>query len=223
MPQAMTYTSLLSDVQNYLQRQDALVIAQIPRFIMLAQQRIPREMKLLGFREEVTGIFDGTAQTTGIMQKPSDWRKTIAFFVGTGSTNNVHTPVFERPYEYLRTTYPDPTVTGIPRFYADADFDHWLIVPTPSSAFPFKIPYYQLPAMLDNTVQTNWLTDNAPDVLLYACLLEAIPFLKTDERIPVWQGLYANAKAALQAQDLEGRYDTQAVIGEPHPPSAAAR
>lgn len=223
MPQAMTYASLVSDLENYLQRDDVLVTNQIPRFIMLAQQRIPREMKLLGFREEVTGTFDGSAQSTGIMQKPSDWRKTIAFYVGTGIGNNVHSPVFERTAEFIRTVYPDPTSPGTPQFYGDVDYEHWILGPSPDEAYPFKIDYFGTLTMLDETTTTNWLTVNAPDLLLYACLLEAVPFVKADERIQVWQGLYANAKAALQAQDIEGLYDTQQIAGNPEPTPAPGR
>ena len=157
------------------------------------------------------------------MQKPSDWRKTIAFYVGTGPNANTHTPVLERDYDYIRTVYPDPTAQGIPRFYGDADYYHWLIQPSPQSAMPFKIPYYSTLTYLDDTTQTNWLTVNAPDLLLYASLLEAVPFLKVDERIPVWKDLYQNAKLALQAQEAEGKYDTAAVIGEPQPPAVLPR
>lgn len=215
MPSAMTYDSLVADLTNYLQRYDALIIAQIPQFIALAQQRIPREMKLLGFRTEVTGAFDGTAQSTGIMQKPSDWRKTISFYVGTGEESNVHTPVWERDYDYVRSIYPNPTVTGTPKFYADADYNHWLVQPSPITGTLYKIPYYSTLTMLDESTQTNWLTENAPDLLLYASLLEAVPFVKVDERIPVWQGFYNAAKQALIIQDLEGRYDKAALVTEP--------
>jgi len=139
--------------------------------------------------------------------------------VGTGIDNNIHTPIFERDYDYIRSIYPDASVQGIPNFYADADYEHWLVQPSPSSALPFKIPYYSTLTLLDDTHQTNWLTVNAPDLLLYASLLEAIPFLKVDERIPVWQGYYNAAKIALINQEVEGRFDTAAVIGEPQPPS----
>jgi hypothetical protein len=222
MPAGMTYSSLVSDLENYLQRQDALVIAQIPRFIMLAQQRIPREMKLLGFRTEVQGLFDGNAASNGIVAKPSDWRQTIAMWVGTGAGNNTFSPVFERTLEYIRTTYPTPPA-GIPRFYGDEDYQHWLVAPFPAINTPFRVAYYGVGALLDNTTQTNWLTQYAPDLLLYACLLEAIPFVKVDERIPVWQGLYTNAKTALQAQEVEGVYDTQAITFEPRPVSVAPK
>ncbi len=219
MPVGMTYSSLVTDLTNYLQRYDPLVTNQIPQFIYLAQQRIPREMKILGFRTEVVGMFNGSTLTCGMMQKPVDWRKTIAFYVGTGTNNDTHTPVFERDYDYIRSVYPDASVTGTPRFYGDADYNHWLIQPTPSEAFPFKIPYYGTLTYLDNTTQTNWLTENAPDLLLYASLLESVPFIKVDERIPVWQGYYNAAKQALVIQEIEGKYDTAATVGEPQSPS----
>lgn len=223
MPVAMTYSSLLADLENYLQRYDNLIINQLPQFVMLAQQRIPREMKILGFRQEVTGTLTGDVLTSGLMPKPSDWRKTIAFYVGTGTTNNIHTPVFERDYDYIRSIYPNPDFTGTPRFYGDADWNHWLIQPTPDQAYPFKIPYYSTLTYLDDTTQTNWLTVNSPDLLLYASLLEAAPFIKVDERIQVWQGYYNAAKQALMNQEMEGKYDTQAVVGEPLMPSLQPR
>jgi hypothetical protein len=223
MPFALTYTSLVTALQQYMQRYDALVTENIPLWIALAQQRIPRELKLLGFRTEVTGTFDGAALSTGLMQKPSDWRQTIAFYVGTGTSNNVHTPVYERTYEFIRTVYPDPTQQATPRFYADADYNHWLLGPSPVSALPFKIAYYGTLTLLDDTTQTNWLTENAPDLLLYACLVEAIPFVKADERIQVWTSMYQNAKAALQAQDIEGLFDAQQIAGKPDPTPAPGR
>ena len=144
MPFELTYTSLVTALQQYMQRYDELVTNNIPLWIMLAQQRIPREMKILGFREEVQSSFDGTAVSTGIIQKPSDWRKTIAFYVGTGTGNTTHTPVYERTYEYIRTVYPviqPGTTPSIPRFYGDADYNHWLVGPAPDQGYPFKIPY----------------------------------------------------------------------------------
>lgn len=219
MPTNMTYSSLVADLTNYLQRHDDLVVNQIPQFINLAQQRIPREMKILGFRQEVTGAFSGTTLTTGIMQKPSDWRKTIAFYAGTGVDNNTHTPVFLRDYSFIRTVYPDASVTGVPRFYGDASYNYWLVQPTPTAGLLYKIPYFATLTLLDDTTQTNWLTEEAPDLLLYASLLEAVPFLKVDDRIQVWQGYYNAAKTALMNQEMEGKYDTQASVGQPLMPS----
>ena len=41
------------------------------------------------------------------------------------------------------------------------------------------------------------------DLLLYAALLEATPFLKKDERIGTWQALYDRAAQAISGEDLK--------------------
>jgi hypothetical protein len=110
--------------------------------------------------------------------------------------------VFPRAYEYLRQYWPNPTPTDTPRFYADYDYSHWLISPTPDAAYPFEVLYYELPPLLDDSNQTNWFTEYAPNVLLYASLLEATPFLKNDDRIPVWEGFYNRSIAALNGEDI---------------------
>ena len=58
--------------------------------------------------------------------------------------------------------------------------------------------------------QTNWITEYAPDVLLYATLLEATPFLKKDERIGTWQAMYDRAAQALNGEDLKRILDRSA-------------
>ena len=119
---------------------------------------------------------------------------------GAGSRR---TPIFARSYEDVRNYWPNDTVRGVPEFYADYNYDHWLIVPTPDANYPFEVVYHEMPRLLDETNQENWLTEYAPRALLYASLLEATPFLRNDERIPVWQQFYAEEMAALNAEDLK--------------------
>jgi hypothetical protein len=45
---------------------------------------------------------------------------------------------------------------------------------------------------------------------LYGALLEATPFLKNDERIPVWQQMYDRAAQALNGEDLSKILDRSA-------------
>ncbi len=71
-----------------------------------------------------------------------------------------------------------------------------------------------MPALLDEDSQTNWLTENAPEVLLYGTLLEATPFLKNDERIPVWQNMYDRSAAMLNGEDLAKILDRTATRKE---------
>lgn len=216
MATATTFTSLQEDIRRYLERgatygSDPIVFEQIPRLINLAERRIARELKVQGFIKAVTTTLTiGTAT----YPKPDRWRDTVSMTVGTGTSYNTRKPLFTRSYEYLRTVWPDDTQTDEPQFYADYDYNHWLLAPTPDAEYPVEILYYELPQLLDDANQTNWLTDNAPELLLYASLLEAAPFLKNDERIPVWQQLYDRSAAMLNGEDLAKILDRAATRKE---------
>lgn len=194
----MTYNSLVLQIQSYLNRTDADTVAQIPNFIYQAEQRICRESKNVGLEMYVNSAF---VTGNSVIEKPGRWRRTISFTFGNGTNDNTVNVMYQRAYEYLRMYTPDPSQTGVPLFYADYGYTHWLIAPTPSFEFPFQVSYLELPVPITANNQTNWLTDYAPDVLLYACLLEAIPYLKNDERIPVWQNMYDRGLASLNTQD----------------------
>lgn len=215
MPAAWTYATLLVDLRRYLERgwtatSDPNVFEELPRLVTLAERRCARELKVLGFQNVVTSTFaDGTA----VYAKPDRWRATISLNYGSGTGNNTRNPLLPRSYEYLRSYWPTATTTGVPEFYADYDYEHWLIAPTPDAAYPFEALYYQQPPFLDDANQTNWLTDYAPELLLYAALLEATPFLKNDERLTTWTGMYDRAAQATNGEELQKMLDRAAVRG----------
>jgi radical SAM superfamily enzyme YgiQ (UPF0313 family) len=216
MATTMTFETLQQDVRRYLERgatlaSDAVVYEQIPRLINLAERRIARELKVEGFINVVSGTL-----TSGqsVYPKPDRWRDTVSFNIGVGSTNDERKTLFTRVYEYLRSYWPNATLTDQPLFYSDYDYSHWLVAPTPDQDYPFEILYYELPPLLDDAVQSNWITEYAPQLLLYATLVEATPFLKNDERIPVWQNMYDRAAAMLNGEDLGKILDRSAVRKE---------
>lgn len=216
MATTLTFTTLQEDVRRYLERgstfaSDPIVHEQIPRLINLAERRIARELKIQGFINVVTG----TLQTgVSVYAKPDRWRDTVSINIGTGAQNNTRKMLFTRAYEYLLSYWPDRTATDRPLFYADYDYTHWLYAPTPDADYPFEVLYYELPPLLDDVVQTNWLTEYAPQLLLYGTLLEATPFLKNDERIPVWQSMYDRSAAMLNGEDLAKILDRSSVRKE---------
>ena len=216
MATAMTFTTLKQDVQRYLERgntlaSDPIVFEQIPRLINLAERRIARELKVEGFINVVTGTL---SVGQSVYPKPDRWRDTVSINIGTGTTGNDRKILFSRVYEYLRSYWPNALETDTPIFYSDYDYSHWLLAPTPDAAYPFEILYYELPPLLDESVQTNWITEYAPQLLLYGTLVEATPFLKNDERIPVWQSMYDRAAAMLNGEDLAKILDRSAVRKE---------
>lgn len=202
----ITYNSLVSAIENYLVRSDQSTISQIPTFIQNAQLKICREAKTIGLEKYVSGNFQ-----TGVpvLAKPARWRRSISFSYGTGAGFNTRVFLKQRTYEYINQYWTNRTLTSPPIYYSDYDFNTLLIGPTPDQNYPFEYAYIELPVPIGPNVQTNWLTNYAGDVLLYGSLLEAIPFLKNDERIPAWEDKYKQGVASLTSQDQQSHFDRQ--------------
>lgn len=200
----MTYDSLNTMVLQYLERRDAAVVEAIPTFITLAEFEIAQQIKTLGQMQVVESTM-----TIGnpVIQKPARWRKTVSMEVSSAGSKS---PVLLRKYEYLKSYTPDATTTGLPLFYADYDYDHWLVAPTPDQAYSFEVLYYERIAPLSSANQTNWITQNAPNAMLFGTLLQAMPFLKNDAR-QIFQQKYQEALAALKAEDVTRVGDRQAI------------
>jgi hypothetical protein len=216
MATTMTFETLKEDVRRYLERgatyaSDPVVYEQIPRLINLAERRISRELKIQGFIAVVT---DTLTVGQSVYPKPDRWRDTVSINIGTGSNLAQRTTLYARDSEYCRNYWPDESQTDTPQFYADYNYSNWLIAPTPDQEYPFEVLYYELPPLLDDSIQTNWLTEYAPQLLLYGTLLEATPFLKNDDRIATWQQYYDRAAAMLNGEDLAKILDRSAVRKE---------
>ncbi len=205
MSYVMSYSTLLEDVRRYLERgftseTDPIVYEQLPRLVTLGERRIARDLKIQGFIRAVTTPMQ---IGVGAYRKPDRWRDTI-------SMNIAGVQLFARSYEYCRNYWPNEATVSTPEFYADYDYNHWLIVPSPAATTPVEILYYEQPALLGEDSQTNWLTEYAPDLLTYAVLLEATPFLKNDERVATWQAMYDRAAQGVSGEDLKRILDRSA-------------
>ena len=202
----MTYDSLADDVSTYLERTDEATIIKIPQFIMLAEQVIAADIKFLG---NLVVVESTMVIGDPVIAKPARWRKTVSMNVTVAGERF---PVLLRKYEYLREYWPQSTLTDVPKFYCDYDFTHWLVAPTPAAAYSYEALYYERVQPLDSSNQSNWFTEYAPQALLYGTLLQAMPFLKNDERMPMWQAQYQQIISALQTEDVTRVADRQAIV-----------
>lgn len=197
----LTYTSLITTLRNYLERggvTDDTVNAQLPSIVMLGQTRLTREAKGLITQTPVTSTMDAG---NNIVQKPAYWRNTKSFNFGTGTGFNTRKFLFLRTYEYCRSFSADPTVNETPQFYADYDFEHWLIAPTPLLAYPFEVIEDDFVPPIDGTNERNFWTKFTPDLLLHACLLECQVFLKNREVVDGQSAYYDRLLKGVNFED----------------------
>lgn len=200
----LTYDSLTSTVLQYLERSDAAVVNFIPVAITLAEFAIAQEIKTLGQME----VVDSTMEAGNpVIAKPARWRKTVSMTLATATGKQ---PIYLRKLEYLNNYSPDVNATETPRYYADYDFDHWFVAPTPDQPYAFEALCYTRLQPLDSTNQTNWLTQNAPNAMIFGTLLQCVLFLKDDQR-QVFQQKFAEAMALLKTEDALRIGDRQAI------------
>jgi hypothetical protein len=201
----MTYDSLTSTVLQYLERRDAAVVEAIPTFITLCEFEIAQYIKTLGQME----VVDATMNIGNpVIAKPARWRKTVSM---TLSNSGAKQPVLLRKLEYLNAYAQDVTATGIPLYYADYDYEHWIVAPTPDQAYAFEALCYTRLQPLSSAYQTNWLTQNAPNAMLFGTLKQTAPFLKNDARLALWKQMFDEALAALKTEDTLRVADRSAV------------
>jgi hypothetical protein len=202
----MTYDSLNYYVLQYLERSDQATINAIPTFITLAEFEIAQEIKTLGQLQVVNATMSAGNPN---LAKPARWRKTVSMNYTDSSGNQ--NPILLRKYEYLiNYTQGATSSQGAPLYYADASWDWWYLSPTPDQAYSFQVLYYERIQPLSSTNQTNWLTQNAPTAMLYGTLLQAMPFLKNDQR-QIFQQKYTEAIQSLKTEDNNRVADRQAL------------
>lgn len=204
MSVVMTYNSLVQNVIDYMERDDADFIAQIPNLIALAESSIAAELKTY---LQLIVVETSLAQNQSVLDKPSRWRKTVSMKVNGQ-------PILLRSQDYV-SMYLSESSPANPKYYADYDYSHWNFAPLPDQLYPVEIIYYAEVQPLDETNQQNLWTAVAPQAMLYGTLLQAQGYLKALDKLPVWKQYYTDAITALKKEDDSRRVDRNVSVQEP--------
>lgn len=199
-----TYDSLVLNVQQYMERNDADFVAQIPNLIALAESSIAAELKTY---LQLIVVETTLAEGQEVLNKPARWRKTVSM-----KTNGK--PMLLRSQDYV-AQYLSESDPGQPKYYADYDYNNWNFAPAPDQEYPVEIIYYAEIQPLDESNQQNLWTAIAPQAMLYGTLLQAQGYLKALDKLPVWKQYYTDAIAALKKEDTSRRIDRNVTVQEP--------
>ena len=199
----MNYATLFKTIQGYLENDFPSFVGadssgsgtatftakqQIDTFIQQAEQRIYNSVQFPRFRKTqggVTGSYAVSPSTAMYLNCPTDFLASYSFIVisSTGS----YEFLLNKDVEYIRAAYPNPTTTGIPKYYAlfgptttggtvtnDTSF---ILAPTPDQAYQIQLNYYAYPESIV-TASTSWLGNNFDSALLYGALVEGYTYMK---------------------------------------------
>lgn len=182
------YATLQTEIANTLARDD--LTAELPQFIQFAENKLQRTLNL---RNEETAL--SVSISSGVAAVPADFKMLkFAYYDST--------PVYLLqwvPIEELYRDFPDRSDSTSTPSVISREAGNFVFGPVAVDG-TLKGVYYAKQDPL-RTTDNSWYVTNAPEVLLYGSLLEAVPFIKDDPRIPVWQAYYNEGVATLKAEN----------------------
>lgn len=195
-----TYSELQSAVANWLARPgDATLVPFIPDFVRLAEARIGRDLRIRAMEQRATVEVDGAflALPTGFLEM-----RNLQL-----NTDPVTRLVLMAPEQI--DSLRGGSRAGRPRWYCVLGGEIQL-APAPDTAYQAEMAYWRRFEPLSIAQPVNRLLESAPDIYLYASLIEATAFIGNDERIALWNAGYDRAVLALQAADDRGTWSGSA-------------
>ena len=193
----MTYDELVTNIRNYTEVGSNVFTAPvINTFITMAENRILRDIDLDVFKLEVTGTMTSSNK---FLTTPSNIL-THRYLILTSAANEQLFLDF-RDTSFMKEFWPNGASTGTPKYYSVWDQDTFYVAPTPNANFSVELGYIYRPAQLSATNTTTWVSNNAPEALLYACLIQAYSYTKGPlEMLQYFDNSY---KQALQGLGVE--------------------
>ncbi len=166
---------------------------QINTFIQEAEQRVFNSVQIPDLRKNVTG---NCTINNKYLSVPSDWLANFSLAVIDGS--GIQEFLLNKDVEFIRSCYPSPTDTGMPKYYAIFDQNSYILGPTPDASYNMELHYFYYPQSIV-TAGTSWLGDKFDSVLLYGSLLEAYTYMKGEKDVIMeYQRRYDEALAMLK-------------------------
>lgn len=191
---ALTYSTLKTTVADWLERQEADL--PLDTILLLAEARINRELRIRAMETALS-----SAISSGVVAVPAGYLELrYAYLDGSPARRlEITTP------DDIIGRYPTRSAEGKPLYIA-RDGTNFIFGPYPDSGYTLKGSYYASFEGLSGSNTTNWLTANAPDLMLSAMMFESAYYVGDDAQIPIWAGRYDLALKELERQDRRERF-----------------
>ena len=143
----MNYTQLSNAIQAYTENTEADFVANIPVFVQQAEERIFNSVQFPSLRSNVTGA---TTTNNKYLQCPTDFLAVYSLAIINASGEYEY--LLNKDVNFIRQAYPQPTDTGLPRYYAlfgprsdnPAELT-FILGPTPDAAYGAELHYFFYP------------------------------------------------------------------------------
>jgi len=223
-----TYSTLTTAILNYTEVTTSVLSSTITdQFIDNSELRILREVPIDADRKEMLGNL--TASKDNVYTPAGTlFVRGIQVYESTSVATGTNSWLEKKDISYLREYDTAETTTGTPKYYAMSggaegtgatSSGRITIVPTPSSAFMYKIHYNARPVGLSSANTTTYLSLNFGNGLLYACLVEAFSYLKGPaDMLQLYEQKYQTEAQKFGGEQIGRRRRDDYTDGEPRIP-----
>ena len=206
----MTFAELLQKVRDYTEvDSNVLTDSILDSMIRDAELRIFREVDADYAREYATANVNINSPYLQLPNATSSSGLTstrraviVRSFLVYDSTQSPTTKEYldKRDTSFI-FEYNSTGATGVPKYYANWKETTLIMAPTPDAQYQIQLSYIYTPDHLSATNTTTYLSDNVPDLLFYATMMQAYEFLKgTMDMYKVYSDKY---NVAIQSFALE--------------------
>jgi hypothetical protein len=202
----MNYSELLDNVRNYTEvTSDVLSNSVINVFITNVENKVDRAIDSDSQRRYATTTCTANNAFLNVSGPEGGFRFARGLQLVDSSNNRVWLQqvdtTFIDEYSVQRSTTSN---TGQPKYWANWDATNLMLAPTPDQVYTIEMWYNETPERLTSSNTTTFLSNNAPEVLLYGTLVEAFSFLKNIQDMQLYEAKFTSA-LKLFADEQMGR------------------
>jgi|TARA_R110002072_G_scaffold96444_1_gene212194 hypothetical protein len=184
----ISYSDLRTNIRNYTEvSSTVLTDAVIENFVLNAEYRIFRDVPSDAYRSSTTGNLVTNQDFVNVPAGALVIRG-VQVYTSTSVTTGANTWLIKKDLTFLEEYVSANTDSGFPKYYAmkggatgntSSTSGSILLAPVPDSTYEYQIHFNKIPDKLEaSSNETNFISLNFPNGLLYACLVEAFGYLK---------------------------------------------
>jgi hypothetical protein len=212
----MTYTELVQKIRDYTEVNANVLTDSITNDIIRdAELRIMRDVdvdanKRYATAQVISGTrFIDTPQNTLVIRSAQ-----IVDSDGIGAADNREFLQW-RDSSFMSEFNPT-NAQGVPKYYSWWDNDTIVLAPTPNATYTIQLNYILKPVTLSSTNTTTYISQQFPNGLLYACLVEAFSFLKgPNDLLQLYEGKYKQVLEGFSIEQMGRRRRDEYQSGVP--------
>ena len=187
----ITYDTLVTQIRNYTEVDSNVLTTDILENIILnAQYRIMRDVPIDADKKQQLGNFVAGQESINAPAGCLFVRGIQVYDTNGSAITGANRWLEKKDMTYLQE-YQDVTGTsaaqGQPKYYAmfggatgntDTTSGRIFVAPVPNTTYRFRVHFNKMPDTLESGNQSNYISLNFPNGLLYCCLSETYGFLK---------------------------------------------